>query len=163
MSGLPESGPSSCRVDTTENRHNQTFPRGLDDKNTAASIADEIVGGGGMAKQRPAFRAPVIDEARLAHERLEPLRLAHRGIGGTPERSRVDSRKVTRVDIAFIKIENTAGGTNVKVDPVQIPQAREGLRRGRGRRGRAQETRSSFLHSSREVSPRGNRQGICGF
>src|ERR1700694_387806 len=114
-----------------------------------------------MAEFGPALRAPVIDEARLAHDRLEPLRLAHRGIGGTPERSSVDRRKVTRVDIAFIKIENTAGGSNVKVDPVQIPQAREGLRRGRGRRGRAQETRSSFLRGSRVVSLRGNRQGIC--
>src|SRR5437016_4635692 len=41
------------------------------------SIAGEVVGADGVAEIGPALRAPVIDEAGFAHERLVPLCLAH--------------------------------------------------------------------------------------
>src|SRR5262245_17299465 len=42
----------------------------------SASIADEVVASGGMTELRPALGAPVIDKARLAHDRLEAPGLA---------------------------------------------------------------------------------------
>ena len=48
------------------------------------SIADEIVGAHRAAEVGPAARAPVIDEAGVADERLEALRLAQRGQLGKP-------------------------------------------------------------------------------
>ena len=45
-----------------------------------SSNADEVVGAHGAAEFRPAARAPVLDEAGLAHIGLEAFRLAHRRV-----------------------------------------------------------------------------------
>lgn len=43
-------------------------------------LTGEIIAGGGLAQIRPAFCAPVIDQPGLAHECLEPLGFAYRGV-----------------------------------------------------------------------------------
>jgi len=58
------------------------------------SIALEIVAGGGMAEFRPAFGAPVFDEACLADEPLEAFRLADGRVRRMPQPDRLSDIKV---------------------------------------------------------------------
>src|SRR6185503_20466953 len=55
------------------------------EKRAPASIAFKIIARRGVALRRPALGAPVLDVARLAHQCLEPLRLAKRRMGGVPD------------------------------------------------------------------------------
>src|SRR5712691_7874731 len=67
-----------------------------------ASIAREIVTGSGMAPLRPAVLAPVIDETESAYVGLEPLGLAHWGVGGVPYRWQVAGARETALEGVFI-------------------------------------------------------------
>src|SRR5947209_2401366 len=92
-------------------RPTQTFGNPLQG---AASMADEITAGCGAAELRPTPGAPVIDNARLAHERLEPLRLAHRRVLGRPKP--IGCLQKSSVGQTLIEIERSIGSTDVEID-----------------------------------------------
>src|SRR5689334_19614172 len=71
-----------------------------------ASLAREIIAGGGMALRRPTLRAPVIDHAGLPNERLETLRFPHAGVGFVPKQRSVRWAETARRHPCFVIVED---------------------------------------------------------
>src|SRR5262245_23876757 len=98
-----------------------------------ASMTDEIVTCRGSTEFRPAPDAPIIDNARVAHERLEPLRLAHRRISGSPKIAKNACLDNSRLDHGLRGIDRPFGGPDVKIDPSEPRPAQRSRRRGSSR------------------------------
>src|SRR5262245_35459727 len=89
----PPSGRASARPETPTGALTNTF-----------SLAREIVGPDRVALRRPSPLAPIIDQPDLAHQRLEPFRLAHCREGSGPEQLRrgYGRRVAARLDDGLI-------------------------------------------------------------
>src|SRR6185503_13181970 len=85
---------------------------------SAASIADEVIGGRRMAEFGPSFRAPIFDEAGFADVLLEPLGLADGRVGRMPKSRKVYGGRPTDLEIALMPIKHAIGGADVQIDEI---------------------------------------------
>src|SRR5262245_15380109 len=98
-------------------------------------MALEIVGADRPAELRPSALAPIIHQALAAHDRLEALRLAHRRIGGMPEK-----RDVARASASFfIGLQRTFGRADIEIDETGIPESGQVFYQGDRLRSRTNE------------------------
>src|ERR1051326_3151683 len=85
-----------------------------------ASLAREIIAGGGRALWGPALHAPVLDETGSTKECLEPLRLTHRGITRVPKESRLVAAQKSGIESAFKRVEHTFRGSDMQVNEFEL-------------------------------------------
>src|SRR5580700_9050995 len=88
------------------------------------SIASEIVRADRTALRRPAAGAPILDEAEAARDLLEPLGLAHRGIGRMPEPGAGDRLEIIAADLVLVEFQNALRSPYMHVGKAQIPDPR---------------------------------------
>src|SRR4030095_9298654 len=81
-----------------------------------SSFAFEIVAGSRMAELRPALGAPILDKYQAANMGLEPLGLAHLGVGRVPNHRQKGISPEAHLGLAFKKLKSAFGSANVEVN-----------------------------------------------
>src|SRR5437588_3752597 len=108
-----------------------------------ASLAGEIVGADGMAQIGPAGRAPVLDEARVAYQGLEPLGLAKWRVRRGPK---TNGGCASNLAAAVSKFLDTIQRPDMGIDEAQVTREfGKALRRGHFCRSASQKPRR-LLH-----------------
>src|SRR4051812_48825077 len=94
------------------------------------SMAGEVVLAERTAKFRPAFHAPIVHQAGIAHERLETFRLAHRRVGWMPQIGKRSAlaADLARLDRVLISLERPFGQARIKIDKIDMNGARNEAR-----------------------------------